>query len=187
VTLKKREPERRLGLTTAVPQAIVAACRGLAARSRAQGSSRPLYCLRLIPKADSYRIDAAGGLNGYRNVAESTVVSVRSGLSGHWTFAEGEPGAVIGSYLPAERARSVTRTRLGGRKVTIYRLPAGSSFYSGHVVIEWRQRKTAFQVSMHGHRNLKRAELMSRALMREIELCSPEAPRSRNGACRLVF
>jgi hypothetical protein len=141
----------------------------------------------LVPKADSYRTDAAGGLNSYRNVAESTVVSVRSGLSGHWTFAEGEPGAVIGSYLSAEPARSVTRTRLDGRNVTIYRMPAGSSFYSGHVVIEWRQRKTAFQVSMHGHRNLERAELMSRALMREIELCSPEAPRSRNGACRLVF
>jgi hypothetical protein len=148
-----------------------------------------------VPKAASYRVDAAGGLTrGYRNLAQDIGVSVRSAIArgssssgDHWTFAEGDPRTVIGAYLPPATGRGLIRTRLDGRLATIYRLPEWSSFYSGHVVIEWRQGGLAFQVSMHGHHNLKRTKLMSRALMREVTHCPSEKGQSPNDRCRLVF
>jgi hypothetical protein len=183
-----------VALTTAVPQVVVPTCRSLASRSRSQGSSRPVYCPPLVPKATSYRIDAAGGLShGYRNLVQDIGVSVRSARAGtpppgdHWTFAEGDPGTVVGAYLATEVERSAVRTHLGGRPVTVYRVPEGASLYSGHVVIEWRQRDLAFQVSLHGHRNLRRAKLMSLALMQEVTHCPPDTRPSANDRCRLVF
>jgi hypothetical protein len=185
---------RPFALTAAVPPVVVAACRRLASRSRAQGSSRPLYCPPLVPKASSYRIDAAGGLShGYQNLVQEVGVSVRSttarrrSFGDHWTFAEGDPRTIVGAYLAPEVGRSVMRTLLGGRPVTVYRMPEGGSFYSGHIVIEWRQRGLAFQVSIHGHRNLKRVRLMSLALMYEVTNCPSEKRPSERDRCRLVF
>lgn len=186
---------RRLSLTTAVPQKIIATCRQLAARSHAQGGSWPLYCVPLVPHADSNRIDAAGGLNGYRNVQASVVVSVRSGerdtthaVGAHWTFAEGDPRAVMGAYLPPVPGRAITRGKLDGRPIRIYLMPpSGMGFYSGHVVIEWQQETMAFQVSLHGHANLRRAKLMAQALMREVALCPLGGSQRHRRSCRLVF
>ena len=185
----------RAGLTTNVPALVTAACRELAARARRQGSSRPLYCPPLAPRARGYRIELAGGLNGYSNVRDSTVIAVKSptaasasALGGHWTFAQGEPRVVVGAYVPAEPGRVVRRARLGGRPVTIYRMPETQGFYGGHVVIEWLQQATAFQVSMHGQANFVPTALIARALMREIALCPLERLRaSRTAACRLSF
>jgi len=176
-----------------VPSTVVKVCERLAARARAQGGSHPLYCLPLVPRSPSYRLDAAGGLvHGYRDLTRSIGVSVRSFLSSgsasrhaHWTFAQGEPKELIGAYIPARVPRQVRR--LGGHQVTVYELPRGQSLYSGHVVIEWRQRSLAFQVSMHGHANISRVELMSRALMREVARCPSAGGLSPDGACRLVF
>jgi hypothetical protein len=184
---------RALGLTAVVPRALVKACQRLASRARAQGRSHPFYCLPLVPRSPSYRVDAAGGLtHGYQDLRATIGVSVRSSLSsegpsqhGHWTFAQGEPKALIGAYIPA-RVRGQVR-RLAGRQVTMYELPEGQSFYSGHVVIEWRQRDLAFQVSMHGHENVSRVELMSRLLMGEVAACPSAARMTSDERCRLVF
>ena len=186
-----------LGLTRAVPRPIVADCMTLAVRAHRRGSSRPVYCLPLVPKAGWIRIEAAGGLNGYRNVAEAIVMSARSARApppigrpvptAHWTFAEGEPNAVIGQYLPVDSGRRVAHTRLEGRPVRLYRMPKGFGLYSGHIVIEWRQRKVAFQVSMHGHENLERVVLMARALMRQVARCVRPSVRIDIPVCRLVF
>ena len=186
-----------LGLSTAVPRSVVADCETLAVRAYRRGSSRPVYCLPLVPKAGWTRIEAAGGLNGYRNVAEAIVVSVRSARTpppigrvvptAHWTFAEGEPNAVIGQYLPPDSGRRVTHTRLDGRPVTVYAMPKGFGLYSGHVVIEWRQRTVAFQVSMHGYGNLGRVALMARALMRQVARCMHPSGRIDVPVCQLVF
>lgn len=184
---------RALGLTAAVPRAVVKVCQRLASRARAQGRSHLLYCLPLVPRSPSYRVDAAGGLiHGYQDLRATIGVSVRSSLSsegpsqhGHWTFAQGEPKALIGAYIPA-RVRGQAR-RLGGRHVTVYELPEGQSFYSGHVVFEWRQRNLAFQVSMHGHENVSRVELMSRALMSEVAGCPSAGEMTSDERCRLVF
>jgi hypothetical protein len=71
--------------------------------------------------------------------------------------------------------------------VTVYQLPEGEGYYSGHVVIEWHQKRLAFQVTMHGHRNVERAELMSQALMREVARCPSGERRGAKDQCRLVF
>ena len=183
-----------LGLTSAVPRVVVAACRKLGSRARTQGGGHPVYCLPLVPRAASYRIDAAGGLtHGYRDLTHSSVVSVRSATPSestshdHWTFAQGEPRPMMGAYLDISHGGSVVQARLAGRRVTIYRMPEGQSFYSGHVVIEWRQGNLVYQVSMHGHRNLERVELMSRFLMQEVARCLSAKSRSPNGGCALVF
>jgi len=184
---------RALGLTAAVPRPVVKVCQLLATRARTQGRLRPVYCVPLVPRSPSYRVDAGGGLiHGYRDLTATIGVSVRSSLStegrlqhGHWTFAQGEPKALIGAYIPARVRRQVRH--LGGRQVTVYELPEGQSFYSGHVVIEWRQRKLAFQVSMHGYENVSRVELMSRALMGEVARCPSSGGMSPDDPCRLVF
>jgi hypothetical protein len=152
--------------------------------------------LPLVPKAGWLTIEAAGGFNGYRRVEEGVVVAVRSARAmaigrrfptSHWSFAEGKPSVVMGQYLPPERGRKVRRIHLDGHAVTVYVMPKGFGLYSGHVVIEWTQREIAFQVSMHGHRNVERAALMARALMRQVADCP--RPRTRTGtrACNLVF
>jgi hypothetical protein len=191
-----RHSPSTFGLTTRVPRRVIADCRTLAARAHRRGSSRPVYCLPLVPKAGWIRIEAAGGFNGYRRVEDGIIVSVRSALAmatgrrvptAHWSFAEGKPSVVVGQYLPPERGRKVRRAYLDGHAVVVYGMPKGFGLYSGHVVIEWTQRKVAFQVSMHGHRNLERAALMARALMRQVAACARSRPRPGTRVCDLVF
>jgi hypothetical protein len=191
-----RHSASSLGLTTRVPRRVTADCRTLAARAHRRGSSRPVYCLPVVPKAGWIRIEAAGGFNGYRRVEEGIIVSVRSARAmaigrrvptAHWSFAEGKPSVVVGQYLPPERGRKVRRAYLDGHAVTVYVMPKGFGLYSGHVVIEWKQRKVAFQVSMHGHRNVERAALMARALMRQVAACARARARPGTRACDLVF
>ncbi len=48
------------------------------------------------------------------------------------------------------------------------RYPAGG-YYSGHVVVQWTEDGTTYQVSLHGYSNLPRAKLMARAITYELK------------------
>ena len=127
----------------------------------------------------------SGPHRDYRGLRSLFVVNRGSVAARPLDVRAGEPKALIGAYIPARVRRQVRH--LGGRQVTVYELPEGQSFYSGHVVIEWRQRKLAFQVSMHGYENVSRVELMSRALMGEVARCPSSGGMSPDDPCRLVF
>jgi hypothetical protein len=76
------------------------------------------------------------------------------------TFAAATSGA------PGHPVR-ITPVRLAGRSAVEYLMPGYpvGGYYADHVVVQWEQGGTTYQVSLHGYTNLRRAELMAEAVM----------------------
>jgi len=167
------------GELTAKPNPLLLrTCAVLERRARAQGVRRRVHCPPLIPSARPLEIELAGGLSRYRRFAAGYQVGLwapgleADDLGGHWSFAGGRPEAFT-PYLrrsaPSLRPSSTTHAVLAGRRVTIYRMPRrASAFYAGHVVVQWRHGRDAYNVTAHGWRNEPAARLMAAALIRKM-------------------
>jgi hypothetical protein len=99
---------------------------------------------------------------------------------GHWVFAAGSASVLrVNIYPPLAdtqvgetpntpgRPLRTTSVRLARRSAVEYLMPgypAGGD-YAGHVVVQWEQGGTTYQVSLHGYANVHRAELMAEAVM----------------------
>jgi hypothetical protein len=147
-------------------------------RARSRRLKHPVICPPLVPTG---RTTAVGfGLApteqataGYSIDALSQGLPHASG--GHWVFAAGSastlrlnlfPPLADTLFVPGRPVRT-TFVRLAGRSAVEYLMPgypAGGD-YAGHVVVQWEQQGTTYQVSLHGYTNLRRAELMAEAVM----------------------
>lgn len=200
-----------LGVTTHVPPSITGACVRLAHEERTQGVRRIVFCPPVLPSARPQVIQTIGGADGSdANLRSGYLVSAFSPGCGsrdgscHWTFVAG-PGPVLRGWVyppaplapPGQRRLKplrpqLTRTRLDGRAVTVYRMPlhgqGDGGLYDSHVVVQWQLNDTTFQISMHGYENRRRTERMAAAMIRQITGCSTRRQRRRFPMqCRLVF
>jgi hypothetical protein len=158
-----RDAARR-GLTNQLPPALIETCRELAHKSAMQGVSRPVHCPPLVPKGEQ-RIELAGGVDRYRDLARGYVVAVwklhartAAANGAHWTFSGGEHAAVRvyshHPHMPAIRPLRTHNTRLAGTSAMLFYMPhRGAGFYAGHVGVEWRTNASTFHLTMHGHVN----------------------------------
>lgn len=115
-------------------------------------------------------------------VAGYSIDALSQGLphasGGHWMFAAGSASTLrLNIYPPladtlvrAGRPVRITPVRLAGRSAVEYLMPAYpvGGDYAKHVVVQWEQKGTTYQVSLHGYSNLRRAELMAEAVMFEV-------------------
>jgi hypothetical protein len=203
------------GLTRSLPTSIRSACKSLARKEARQRIDRPVFCPPLVPSARPQIIQSVSAADGnsvspvhlrtgYLVSAFSPKGGAKDGF-GHWTFAAGDasvlrawiytPDAAIpqGKSAPAAPQPERTRHRLHGQVADIFRIPlhrpGDVGLYAGHVVVQWRQLGTTFQVSLHGQENSARAEAIAAALVLEVRHCTKSsAPRgSRKQGCALVF
>lgn len=173
---------RRVGLTPVVGRTVHRACAKAARRT-----GRRVYCPPVAPKGRT----TSDGTTGIVT-STSTSADFRAGFianfespsarpsragPGHWSIAAGSQAALLVLLRPpaAESYGTVQEIVLDGVAVQVWRMPPFSELhgvYGGHIVIAWKCDGVGYQVSMHGHRNLRRAEVLARALIEEIGACA---------------
>jgi hypothetical protein len=82
----------------------------------------------------------------------------------------------------------VSRSRLAGQRVAIYRLASACCFevyLAGHYSVVWHRAGVQYIVSAHGYPNRPRVIAMARALIRLQQLCGNRS--ASTGPCARVL
>lgn len=171
---------------TAAPPEVDAACTQVRRAAVRQHARWRVVCPPLVPRSGLTSVEATGllGLNDFRagylldGLSPVGAYWTKPG-DGHWTFAAGSPRAVGGWRTSRDAAGrpqiafSRRVARIAGWPVTIYRIPhRGMNEFSGHVVIEWRWRGEAYEVSVHrwlsDRQGVTQASAMATAVIRRL-------------------